>query len=188
MKYQIYFCNANTKDKNRKIKRLYTKTCSNCNREFNTTNSFRTCKRCRGYVAKYWQSHKGYHIYTIALKNDLDNILYVGSTTRLRNRISAHKCGNVPGTRSIFKNNPLSDIVIKTFNVGSFISNTTDLVNLEYAAMWFYGRPLNNSQYNDDFCYDYTIQDFSNEQLNQVNCFLAMISNKEYNIWNWRDC
>ena len=186
MKYQIYYCNANTKDKSKKIKRLYTKKCSSCGREFNTTDSYITCKKCRGYVAKYWQLHKGYHIYTVALKNDLDNILYVGSTTRLRNRISAHKCGNVPGTKSIFKDNPLSDIVIKAFDVSSFINNTDDLVNLEYFAMWYYGRPLNNNQYNDDFCYDYTIQDFSNEQINHVNYFLNMVSKNEFTIWNWR--
>ena len=188
MKYQIYPCNANTKDKSKKIKRLYNRTCSDCGREFNTTNSFRTCKRCRGYKAKYWQSHKGYHIYTIALKSDLDNILYVGSTTYLRNRVSSHKCGNTPGTRTIFKNNPLSDIVIKTFNVGGFINNTTDLLNLEYFAMWYYHRPLNNSKYKDDFCIDYDNNDINQEQLNQVNQFLDMESNKEYKIWNWRDC
>lgn len=188
MRYQIYYCNANTKDKSKKIKRLYTKNCSNCGREFNTTNSFRTCKRCRSNVLKYKEAHKGYYIYIVALKNDLDNVLYVGSTTYLNNRISAHKRCKVDGTKAIFKNNPLSDIVIKTFNVGEFINNTDDLRNLEYAAMWYYHRPLNNIQYNDDFCFDYTIQDFNQEQLNQVNCFLAMISNKEFNIWNWRDC
>ena len=186
MKYQIYYCNANTQDKSKKIKRLYTKKCSNCGREFNTTNSFRTCKRCRNCCAKYKQAHKGYYIYTVALKNDLDNILYVGSTHYLNYRVSAHKCGNVPGTRSIFKDNPLSDIVIKAFNVGEFINNTDDLLNLEYFCMWFYHRPTNNSQYKNDFCFD--TQGVNQEQLNQVNCFLAMISNKEYNIWNWRDC
>ena len=186
MKYQIYYCNANTKDKTKKIKRLYTKTCSNCHKEFNTTDSFRTCKRCRNCVAKYWQEHKSYHIYTVALKSDLDKVLYVGSTTYLRNRISAHKNGNAPGTRSIFKDNPLSDIVIKTFDVSNFINNTNDLLNLEYFCMWYYHRPLNNKQYEDDFCYNYSIQDIDNNQVNQVNQFLKMLSNKEFNIWNWR--
>ena len=186
MKYQIYFCNA--KDKNKKIERLYNKTCSNCKKEFNTTDSFRTCKRCRNSFAKYEQAHKGYYIYTVALKNDLDNILYVGSTTYLRKRVSAHKCSNVDGTRSVFKDNPLSDIVIKAFDVSNFINNTDDLLNLEYFVMWYYHRPLNNSQYRDDFCYNYSIQDINDKQVNQVNCFLAMISNKEFNIWNWRDC
>ena len=188
MKYQIYYCNANTKDKSKKIKRLYTKTCSSCHREYNTTNGYTTCKRCRSYNAKYEQEHKGYYIYTVALKSDLNNILYIGSTTCLRKRMSAHKCGNTPGTRSIFKDNPLSDIVIKVFNVASFINNTNDLVNLEYAAMWFYHRPLNNIQYKDDWCYNYSIKDFNHEQINQVNRFLAMETNKEFNIWNWREC
>ena len=185
MKYQIYYCNANTKDKNKKITKLYNKTCSSCGREFNTKDSFRTCKKCRGYVAKCKRAHKGYYIYIVALRNDLDNVLYVGSTTRLNDRVSAHKCGNVPGTRAIFKDNPLSDIVIKVFNVGSFINNTTDLRNLEYAAMWFYHRPLNNSQYRNDFCFDYSKNEFNQEQMNQVDKFLNM---KEFTIWNWRDC
>ena len=186
MRYQIYYCNA--KDKTKKIKRLYTKKCPHCKKSFNTTNSYITCKKCRDYVAKYKEAHKGYYIYTVALKSDLNKILYVGSTTYLNNRISAHKCGKVDGTRSVFKDNPLSDIIIKAFNVGEFISNTNDLVNLEYFAMWFYGRPLNNSQYKDDFCYDYSIQDFNNEQINHVNYFLNMVSKNEFTIWNWRDC
>ena len=188
MKYQIYFCNANTKDKSRKIKRLYTKKCPHCKKEFNSTNSYITCKKCRDNVAKCKQAHKGYYIYIVALKSDLDNILYVGSTTRLNDRVSAHKCCNVTGTRSVFKNNPLSDIVIKTFNVGGFINNKDDLRNLEYFTMWYYHRPLNNVEYKDDFCFDYSKNDINQEQINQVNCFLAMLSNKEFNIWNWRDC
>ena len=186
MKYQIYYCNANAKDKTKKIKRLYTKTCSSCHKSFNTTDGFKTCKKCRGKVAKCKQAHKGYYIYTVALKSDLDKILYVGSTTYLNDRMSAHKHCNVPGTKSIFKDNPLSDIVIKTFNVASFINNTNDLRNLEYFAMWYYHRPLNNSQYRNDFCFD--TQGVNEEQLNQVNQFLKMISNKEFNIWNWREC
>ena len=186
MKYQIYYCNANTKDKSRKIKRLYTKKCSNCHKEFNTKDGYRTCKRCRNSFAKHEQAHKGYYIYTVALKSDLDNVLYVGSTTCLRKRVSSHKCCNVTGTRTVFKNNPLSDIVIKTFNVGGFINNKDDLRNLEYFTMWYYHRPLNNVEYKDDFCFDYSKNDINQEQINQVNCFLAMLSNKEYNIWNWR--
>ena len=185
MKYQIYYCNANTKDKSKKIKRLYTKTCSSCHKSFNTTDGYKTCKKCRGYVAKSKQIHKGYYIYTVALKSDLNKILYVGSTTYLNDRMSAHKCGNVPGTKSIFKDNPLSDIVIKVFNVASFINNTNDLLNLEYATMWFYNRPLNNSQYKDDWCFDYSKNDFNQKQINQVNQFLNM---KEFNVWNWREC
>ena len=184
MKYQIYYCNANTKDKTKKIKKLYNRTCSSCHKSFNTTDSFKTCKKCRGNVAKSKQAHKGFYIYTVALKSDLNNVLYVGSTTYLSSRMSAHKCCNVPGTSQIFKDNPLSDIVIKVFNVAEFINNTTDLVNLEYATMWFYHRPLNNNQYKNDWCFD--AQGVNEEQLNQVNQFLKMISNKEFNIWNWR--
>ena len=185
MKYQIYYCNCNTKDKSKKIKRLYNRTCSSCHKSFNTTDSFKTCKKCRGYVAKSKQIHKGYYIYTVGLKSDLDKILYVGSTTYLNDRMSAHKNGNVPGTRQIFKDYPLSEIVIKTFDVSSFIDNITDLRNLEYATMWFYHRPLNNSQYKDDWCFDYSKNDFNQKQINQVNQFLNM---KEFNIWNWREC
>ena len=184
-KYQIYYCNANAKDKSKKIKKLYNRTCSSCHKSFNTTNSFRTCKKCRGYVAKSKQIHKGYYIYTVVLKSDLNKVLYVGSTTYLNDRMSAHKNGNVPGTRTIFKDNPLSEIVIKTFDVSSFIDNTTDLRNLEYATMWFYHRPLNNNQYRDDWCFDYSKNDFNQKQINQVNQFLNM---KEFNIWNWREC